>query len=312
MHKLLILSFWLLSANIFAQSQADLGKIQLSISFTEDQHNRFDQDLLQKTEGKLTQLLSNFGIASSDYNNGLFLQPNIIINSEDIVEGGMQNINIVNMTLQLLIKQDQTNLVFSSFSKTLKGTGRNTGLAINNAINSLSANDPSLADFMKRGSEKVLGYYDANCDQIISRSTNLDKSGRFEESLALLMSVPEAASCFKTAQNKSVETFRNFQKKNCSSEIKDAKMYIAQKEYSAAFDILGNIDSGSPCAAESNTLVKNIENKISAEEKKQWDLQMKLHQDQVTLQKQRINAIKDIAVSFYNSQKRPATTVIFR
>lgn len=312
MKKIFIFSFWLLCSYGFSQTQADLGKIQLSISFAEEQQNRFDQSLLLKTEGKFTQLLSNYGIVSTDYNNGLILQPNIIINSEEIVEGGIQNINVVNMTLQLLIKQDQTNIVFSSFSKSLKGTGRSKGLAINSAINSLSANDPSLVNFINLGTEKLLKYYDANCSQIIAKATYLEKSGKFEESLALLLSVPEVATCYETAQNKSVETLRNFQKKNCSAFIKEAKMKIAEKNFTAAFNFIGGIESDSPCVAESNTLIKNIENKISAEEKNEWDLRQKMHQDQVTLEKQRIGAIKEIAVSFYNSQKRPGNVIIVR
>lgn len=299
-------------STVFSQSQDDLGKIQLSISFTEAQAERFDQNVLVKTEGKLTQLLSNHGIAATDYNNGLLLQPNIIINSQDVVEGGMQNINVINMTLQLLIKQDQTNIIFSSYSKTLKGSGRNTTLAINNALNTLSASDPSLTAFIDQGKDKVLRYYNSNCSQLISKSANLGKAGKYEESLALLASVPDAAQCYNTAQVKSLEIFRNLQRKECSALISDAKMFIAQKDYSSAFEALSGIDSDSPCASETSLLVKNIQNQITAEEKKQWDLQMSIRKDEVAIQKQRISAIRDIAVSFYNSQKRPGNVIIVR
>ena len=43
--------------------------------------------------------------------------------------------------------------------------------------------------------------------------------------------------------------------------------------------------------------------KMSIEKtKKQYDFQMKQYNDAVSLEKQRINAIKDIAVSYYKSQ----------
>ena len=36
--------------------------------------------------------------------------------------------------------------------------------------------------------------------------------------------------------------------------------------------------------------------------KKQWDLKMKVYDDKVALEKQRINAVKDIAVAYYKSK----------
>mgnify|MGYP003692710201 CR=1 FL=1 len=312
MKKIFLFSVMLLGTFGFSQTSADIGKIQLSIHFSEEQQNSFDYELLTKLDGKLTQMLSENGLVSTDYNNGLVLQPNLIINGNEVVEGGMQNVNVTNLTLQLLIRQDQTNLVFSSYSKQLKGTGRDQYSALNNAINSLSSNDPALVKFINNGTEKLLAYYQANCNQILTKSANLEKNGRYEESLALLLSIPEKASCHKTAQTKSIETYKNYQRKNCASFIKEAKMYIADKNYESAFGVLLGIDSTSPCSAESNALVKNIESKITAEDKKQWDLQMKMYNDDVALEKLRINAIKDVAVSYYKSKTRPNQTIIVK
>ena len=149
MKKIFLFSVMLLGTFGFSQTSADIGKIQLSIHFSEEQQNSFDYELLTKLDGKLTQMLSENGLVSTDYNNGLVLQPNLIINGNEVVEGGMQNVNVTNLTLQLLIKQDQTNLVFSSYSKQLKGTGRDQYSALNNAINSLSSNDPALVKFIR-------------------------------------------------------------------------------------------------------------------------------------------------------------------
>lgn len=312
MKKIVVSFFISLGFLAFSQDQSDLGKIQLAIAFTENQQSSIDHNILEKIDGKLTQLLANNGIVSTGYNNGLLLQPNLIINGNELVEGGMQNINVTRITLQLLIKQDQTNVVFSSFSKELKGTGRTQQLAINNAVNSLSANDASLISFLEKGKEKLQTYYESNCGKILNEANNLSKSGKYEESLALIMSVPETVSCYKTAQSKSLEVYKNYQKKICAENIKQANMLIASKNYSSAFQTLSEIDSESPCAAQSNSLIKTIDAKITAEEKKQWDLHVKIYNDAVSLEKQRINAIKDIAVSYYKSQKRPNQIIIVK
>ena len=209
MKKILIPFLTIIGILVFSQNQFDIGKIQLAISFSENQRNTFDNNQLDKIQGKLTHILSTNGIVSTSYNTGLVLQPNLIINANNIVEGGMQDINVTNITLQLLIKQDQTNIIFSSFSKELKGTGRSQGLAINNAINSLSANDTSIINFIEKGKEKLHSYYQNNCSKIINESNNLNKSGKYEESLALLLSIPESTSCFGVAKNKSLEIYKN-------------------------------------------------------------------------------------------------------
>jgi hypothetical protein len=82
------------------------------------------------------------------------------------------------------------------------------------------------------------------------------------------MSVPESASCYNNAQNKALETYKNYQKKNCNSFIKQAQASIAEKNYSLALENLTQIDSTSPCNTQSNALIKSVENKISAEEKR--------------------------------------------
>ena len=312
MKKTISLVFLFVSIIFFAQNKSDIGKLYLGISFNEDQFNTFDQSVLKKVEGKLIQILAENGIAASGYNNGLIIEPNIIINNNDIVEGGMQNINITKLTLQLLIKQDQTQKIFSSFSKDLKGTGKTTDLAINNAINSLSVNDSSITNFIEKAKSKINQYYEQNCNSIINKASSLEKTGQYEEALALIMSVPESASCYNLAQNKALETYKNYQKRNCSIMIKQAQTSIAEKDYSSALENLSQIDSTSPCNAQSNALIKSVENKISAEEKKELDILMKLHNDAVSLEKTRINAIKDIAAAYYKSQTLPSHTIIVK
>lgn len=308
-NKLLLILILTIFSKSYAQSAEDIGKIQLSVIFPENIIEQYDQALLGKIESKLQQMLSEKGISASNYNNGLILEPKIIVNSKDVVEGGMQNINVYNITLQLLVKQDQSSLIFSSLSKNLKGTGRTEALALSNAVNSLSSNDPALLIFIDKAKEKINHYYTENCSRIAENAENLSKKGQYEESLALLMTVPESASCYKTAQLQALATFKNFQKKDCSMLIKQATSAKAVKDYSTSLQILNQVESTSPCASQSNILVKEMEGKISADEKRRLDIQLKLHNDEVALEKSRINAVKEIVSSYYKS-KQPNIIIV--
>jgi hypothetical protein len=103
-------------------------------------------------------------------------------------------------------------------------------------------------------------------------------------------------------QDKSIIAYKAYQTQKCSELIQKAKTTLASNDFVGALDILADIDPSATCFKEAQTIAKTAEAKVTAEEKKQWDFQMKQYNDEVSLEKQRINAIKDIAVSYYKSQ----------
>src|SRR5690606_29144042 len=131
---------------------------------------------------------------------------------------------------------------------------------------------------------------------------NLSKTQQYEQAIGLLLSVPEAASCHSQVQAKAVEVYKALQKQNCTKQLQLANNALAAKDYPGTLNLLSSIDPASPCFQESKKGAKSIEAKLNAEEKKEWDIQMKQYNDGISLEKQRINAIKDIAVSYYKSQ----------
>jgi hypothetical protein len=84
--------------------------------------------------------------------------------------------------------------------------------------------------------------------------------------------------------------------------IQQAKTTIIGNDYGGALNILADIDPSATCFKEAQTLAKSVEAKVDAEERKQWDFKMKQYNDAVSLEKQRIQAVKEIAVSYYKSQ----------
>jgi hypothetical protein len=116
------------------------------------------------------------------------------------------------------------------------------------------------------------------------------------------MSVPDAVSCYGQVQVKAIEAYKGFQKKNCTKQMQLAKNSIAANDYVGTLNILSEIDPASPCFKDSQNMAKTVELKVTAEEKKQWDFEMKQYDDAASLERQRVNAIKEIAVSYYKSQ----------
>ncbi len=286
----------------FAQSTNDVGKIALSVVMPENVDG-LDVSQLSKLETKIYQIVTVSGLAASGYNNNFVIYPKFAIYESNIVEGGMQNITVVTAELSLFIKQVDNNLLFSTISKQLKGSGSNKELAITNAISKIPTSDSEFKTFIENGKTKIIQYYETKCVDIIKKSDSYIKMQQYDQALGLLMTVPEeVSSCYNQIQDKAIEVYKAYQTQKCAELIQKAKTSLAANDYVGALNILSEIDPSASCFNEAQTLAKTAETKVDAEEKKQWDFQMKQYNDAVSLEKQRVEAIKEIAVSYYKSQ----------
>jgi hypothetical protein len=311
--KKLFIFFTFLSATFatFAQTSSDVGKIALSVIMPENVDG-LDASQLSKLETKITQIVSSSGLAASGYNNNFVIYPKFAIYETNVVEGGMQNITVTTCELSLFIKQVDNNILFSSISRQVKGSGNNKQTSITNTISKIPTNDTQFKTFIETGKGKIIQYYESKCQDIITKSENLVKMQNYEEALGLLQTVPEEVSCYNKVQEKSIEAYKAYQNQKCAKQIQEAKTTLAANNYNATLEILSQIDPSATCFNESQTLMKNAESKIDTEDKREWDLKMKVYNDAVALEKQRINAIKEVAVAYYKGKPTAVnyTTII--
>lgn len=291
----------------FAQTTNDIGKIALSVVMPENVDG-LDNSQISKLQTKISQIVTVSGLGASGYNNNFVIYPKFAIYESNIVEGGMQNITVITADLSLFIKQVDNNIIFSTINKPLKGSGSTKELAIANAISKISTNDPDFKTFIETGKLKIVSYYQTKCVDIIKKSDTYIKMQQYEQALGLLMSVPEeVSSCYDKIQDKAIEAYKAYQTQRCSELIQKARTTLAANDYAVALNILSDIDPSATCFNEAQIIAKSAEKKVDAEEKKQWDFQMKQYNDAVSLEKHRIQAIKEIAISYYKSQPTSVT-----
>jgi hypothetical protein len=298
----LIIIALVITVNSFPQSTNDIGKIALSV-VTPENIDGLDASQLSKIESKISQIVTASGLAASGYNNNFIIYPKFAIYESNVVEGGMQNITVVTAELSLFIKQVDNNLVFSTISRQLKGSGSSKQLAITNAVSKIPISDPEFKTFIETGKSKIIQYYESKCSDIIKQSETLVKMHQYEQALGLLMTVPEeVSSCYNQVQDKAIEAYKAYQTQRCAEMIQKANTLLAGNDYIGTLDVLSEIDPSATCFNEAQKIAKLAEPKVDAEEKKHWDFQMKQYNDAVGLEKQRIEAVKEIAVSYYKSQ----------
>ena len=82
----------------------------------------------------------------------------------------MQAITTATVEVALFIKEVDNNMVFATASKEVKGSGATRDAAVANAIAQLQVNDPVFSSFISTGKQKIIAYYQANCNNIITKA----------------------------------------------------------------------------------------------------------------------------------------------
>jgi hypothetical protein len=301
-----LITVMLLLINVaIAQSSSDVGKIALSVVMPENIEG-LDESQLSKMETKITQIVSSVGLAGNGYSNNFVIYPKFAIYETEIVEGGMQNINVVKCEWSLFIKQVDNNIIYATVTIPLKGYGKEKNNAITDVISKINPNSKEFSSFIETGKKKILDYYNLKCQDIITKSESLVKTQDYEQAIGLLMSVPEEVSCYNKIQEKTIDAYKSYQNQKCITQLQEAKTTLAKNQYSDALDILSQIDPSTKCYKEAEILIEKAREKVDAQAKSQLALRMKIYNDGIALEKQRIQATKEIAVEYYRNQPKPA------
>jgi len=308
--KNIIILFVILICNITISQTSDteINNISLSVILP-DNSEHLSSKSLSKIETKIQHIISKSGISGQGYSNEFLIYPKFEIFDESVIEG-MRNIVVVEIEFNLFIQQYSTRKVFSSYSKSIKGSGYTKEKAIVNAISKISTSDIKLTDFINSGKQKILDYYKNNCDQIIGDSDALVKMKKYQQAIALLSSIPkEAKTCYSSIQQKSVEAYNAYQEQICSQKILKAKTQLANNNFSGVLYSLSYIDPSSSCSKEAERLITATSKKVDEKEQKQWNLVLKKYNDRMSMEKYRLDNIKEISKAYYNSKP---TTVIYK
>ena len=297
----LILLFFVL--NSFSQNTNDIGKISLSIVMPENLEN-LDDSNLSNLETKILEIVNKTGLSGTGFTSNFVIYPKFTIYNSKVSKG-MQNITFIDCELSLFIKQVDNNIVFSTISKKLNGNGLSKAEAITNDISKLNTNDQDFQVFIEKGKTRIIQYYESRCVDLIVQADGMAKRQSYEEAITLLLSIPSEVSCFSKVQSKTIEIYKNYQSYRCGSLLQQAQTSAAQNNFSESLNYLSQIDPASKCGQDAKVLIGKIEGKIDAANRQQWQATMMIYKDAVQLEKQRISAVRDIAVEYARNQPKP-------
>lgn len=265
-----------LSATAFAQRPAAKGqaaapaRCDLDISVANITKGEVVPEAVgARLEAKLSQAMSKAGLTSAPYDSRFFVAGRFDDARNDITGGPSPKVIIIT-TLTIYIGDADEQKIFASESFELRGVGGNDTQAYTAALNKLSGSNRQLVDFLEKGKQKIVDYYDANYGQYIQKARQQMAARNFDEALYYATAIPSCCKGYAEASALALQIYSQSMNHHSSQLLAEAK-----KEWGAdptatgadkALALLAQIDPGASCAAEAKRLGETISQTVQ----KQW------------------------------------------
>lgn len=266
MKKILLLIVAALLTNIsFAQNDLgkldDIGKISLTPVLADDMGN-VPTAARKMLLNKLQQIATRNGLG------GVALDPNFIITatvdeeSKDVTSTAPPMIALrLNINLYIIDYANKTTL--AQVSKSVKGVGKNETKAYIQGIKTLNPKSTAFRKLVKDGKEKIVEYYNTNCDIIMKKADALKSQEKYEEAISLLMSVPEVCmECYADAMDAVGPIHKEMVSQNCNNYLETAKQSWLDGNLEYARRNLMLIEPGTKCYESATALAEKINREL--------------------------------------------------
>lgn len=236
----------------------------------------------QFIETRMIAAISKLGISGNGANPRFFIGPMINLLKKNVTATSpTKYLNTYEITLYAVDALNQT--IFASYTFSAQGVGDSPDKACINAFTSQKFDDPKFYKFLKQAEEKILGYYNKNCDVLITEAEGEAKMRNYSAAYTILNNIPkECTECFQKATAKRLEYFQMNLNTNCQTLLSNMKAELgkfndpsASGFNEAALSYYAMIDRQSSCYGEAEKEYNNYMRKLSPAGKRDWDFKMK-------------------------------------
>lgn len=291
----------------------DFTRISLT-PVVSDQAEEFPESAYGLLNNKMQEIVTGNGLGGNSISPRFLITANINVVTKDVIPGPPMMI-AMSLDATFYIVDYMSKTVFSKKTISLKAVGTNPNKAYIDGIKKINASSPEYKSFVEEGKRKILAFYNDRCDFILQDAKALVSQKRYQEAIFQLTSVPEVCKeCYMKATDAIGPIFKAYQNELCERNLALAKaIWIANPNSSGASEVTGllaDILPDATCYGEGQKLIKEIRGKVLSDENRDWNFQMKVWDDNVSLEKQRINAYREVGVAYGNHQ--PNNTYHFR
>lgn len=152
---------------------------------------------------RLNQAVSLNGMASTDNSNKFLLIPSVtVISIEPTPSVPVQY--VAEIEISLFLVDNSRKLMMSQEILTKKGVSVDETTAVLEAVKSLKGRDPKLKKMIVNGKNKILDYYNSECDKVMLAISTYLEMGMYDEALNELNAIPQIDAeldCYKNSIN---------------------------------------------------------------------------------------------------------------
>jgi len=305
---ILIVCSFVLSISSFGQSkeQGNSGDIALKIIIPKQDENNLDQYVQGSLHKRLTRMAVNYGFGSEAIEPRFIFFPKVFVNQFETVPGTTPKV-MVKMDVDLYIADYKTKTIFATTTVKCTGVGDTERHAYHKALSSVNTRNSKIEKLMKEGKAKIIDYYARNCEMIIKNAKTLAYKNDFDQSFYYLSTIPfECTECYSKMLDETKEIYDKYLEYTCKTNFAKAQsIWISSQNYQGAIDVepyLSTILPGTSCYSEVQSLINEIKAKVLADENREWDFMLHEFDTGADIEKQRIQAIRDVGVAYGENQ----------
>ena len=180
--RTLLLALFLVSVSYMAEAQ--------SIRVLYPSNDNISEEASSVLYNRLNQAVTLNGIASTDNSNKFLLIPSVTVLS--IEQTTTVPINYVaEVEITMFIVDNSKKLLMSQEIFVKKGVADNERKAVVEAIKSIKARDPKIKKMITIGKNRIIEYYNTECETVVKTINAYIDCGMYEEALSELNAIPQ-------------------------------------------------------------------------------------------------------------------------
>jgi hypothetical protein len=306
MKKIFIILITFVSISNFAFAQNDLGTIDDigRISLTPvlgndlgDMPNEARNLLLSQ----IRQIAAKNGMGGTSTNPQFIITATTSVITKDVTSTAPPMI-AYNLQVNLYIVDYVNKTILSNETIDVKGVGTNETKAYISGIKNINPKNPKIRSFVNKGKEKIIEYFNTQCDFIMKQAEALVKLEKYEEAIYMLISVPDVCKeCHFKALDAIEPIYKKFKGESCDEDLETAQTAYNDGNMQAAKNSLEKIEPGTDCYDKAVDLAK----KINSMDPKSRGIEgeVKMAAAAPATREEKTQAYKEVGAEYNNQQK---------
>ncbi len=299
--KKILLLLLLISTHIFSWAQTKQSDIFLmpALQTTDEAIAKYGK---QQLLSKLSSEISSIGYRGVDVARFI-----VLMKIEPIEKQNSGQLLLVKYNVELSVEDLLMHNAYSHFIIELSGVGNSEGQAIMDAAKKMNLKKNNFADELKKAVADIVAYYSTNCSSILQTAQAHANAGNYEEAFANFYQLPSSTKTSCKAEYEAVQRtlIQDYATHKCNTALQNASTQWAvnpnEEGAKEVATILSGLEITKECKPTYDGLMKEIKVKRFIDVIDERKLKIKMYNDDVNLEKDRIEANKQTAIAFYKS-----------